>query len=215
MHRPPFDRATAAARALALATSLVALHSLSPAALAQSADSVPIAPGIRVGPTGSSRAVIDSLDVQRSAASTLSELLQARAASVGVMMSGGTLTDGGRILIRGPSTVSTSGVPLLVVDGMRMADQQDDSTSTASRLDDVALEDIATVEILRGPAAAALFGAGASSGVIVVTTKRGAGRGWHVGARAFAEGRQATSSFPRNYRGLGSSASSSSPAGSG
>lgn len=204
MHRLPTRRAASPTRALGLAVWLAVFHSLLTAPiLAQSADSVSLAPGVRAGAAGSSRAVIDSLDVQRSAASTLSELLQARAASVGVLMSGGTLTDGGRILIRGPSTINTAGVPLLIVDGMRMAEQEDDSSSTASRLDDIALDDIATVEILRGPAAASLFGAGASSGVIVVTTKRGARAGWHVGARTFADARQASASLPVNYHGLG------------
>src|SRR5215203_1344679 len=175
MHFPSNHRASPSARSLrAIALFLAGASALPEASHAQSrTDSTAIGPGIVVPAraTGGSRAVIDSIDVQRSSATTLSELLQARAASVGVLMSGGTLTDGGRVLIRGPSTITTAGAPLLIVDGMRMAERQDDSTGTSSRLDDIALDDIARVEVLRGPAAAALFGGGATSGVIVVTTK--------------------------------------------
>ena len=165
-------------------------------------DSATILPGVRAPArlVGASRAVIDSLEIARSSATTLSELLQARAPSVGVMMSGGRLTDGGRVLIRGPSTLVTGGAPLLIVDGIRVDEQEDDSISTASRLDDIAIEDIARVEILRGPAAAALFGGGASSGVILVTTKRGGTDGWRVGGRVLAAARQFRGDLPDNYQ---------------
>jgi TonB-dependent SusC/RagA subfamily outer membrane receptor len=166
------------------------------------ADSATILPGVRAPArlVGASRAVIDSLDIARSSATTLSELLQARAPSVGVMMSGGRLTDGGRVLIRGPSTLATGGAPLLIVDGIRADEQEDDSISTASRLDDIAIEDIATVEILRGPAAAALFGGGASSGVILVTTKRGGAGGWRVGGRVLTAARQFRGRLPDDWQ---------------
>ncbi|MFL5618754.1 MAG: hypothetical protein ACJ79A_10225, partial [Gemmatimonadaceae bacterium] len=82
---------------LRLALCAVAVTVAPMVARAQSAmDSASVGPGVRAPArfVGASRAVIDSLDVQRSSATTFSELLQARAASVGVMMSGGTLTDG-------------------------------------------------------------------------------------------------------------------------
>ena len=191
-------------RTLALSLAIVTAMPSTPHAQSRR-DSTVVGPGLTVPAyaTGASRAVIDSNDVRSSSATTLSELLQARAASVDVMMSGGTLTDGGRVLIRGPSSISTGGAPLLIVDGIRVADRQDDSTGTASRLDDIGLDDIATEEVLRGPAAAALFGGGAPSGVIVVTTKRGAARGWHVDGRAFADARRVTPHFPLNYDGVG------------
>ncbi|MFL5620773.1 MAG: TonB-dependent receptor domain-containing protein [Gemmatimonadaceae bacterium] len=188
---------------LRLALCVAVAVSVAPmVARAQSAlDSASLGPGVRAPArfVGASRAVIDSLDVQRSSATTFSELLQARAASVGVMMSGGTLTDGGRVLIRGPSTVTTAGAPLLIVDGVRMDEQEDDSITTASRLDDIAIDDIATVEILRGPAAGALYGGGASSGIIIVTTKRGSTAGWQSRGRLRLDSRQASWHAPDSY----------------
>jgi len=123
-------RASSSARSLRTLALYVASASALPSlSLAQArTDSTAVGPGLVVamGATGASRALIDSIDVQHSSATTLSELLQARAASVGVLMSGGTLTDGGRVLIRGPSTITTAGAPLLIVDGMRMAERQDE-----------------------------------------------------------------------------------------
>src|SRR6185369_5856245 len=76
-------------------------------------DSASVAPGVRVSARlrGASSAVVDSNDVHRAAALTLSELLQARAASVNVSMSGGSLLDGGQLLVRGPSSIRTEGTP--------------------------------------------------------------------------------------------------------
>jgi TonB-dependent SusC/RagA subfamily outer membrane receptor len=168
---------------------------------ARDADSMSVAPGVRVRAemSGTSRAVVDSTDVRHAAALTFSELLQARAASVNVMMSGGRQIDGGQLLIRGPSTLATDGAPLLIVDGIRMDEREDDDVGTSSRLDDIAIDDIATVEVLRGPSAAALYGSGASSGVLVVTTKRGH-TGWSAHVRASSEASRNGTAYAELYR---------------
>lgn len=167
-----------------------------------SRDSAAVAPGVRASSrlSGASHVVIDTSDIRRSGALTFSELLQARGASVNVMMSGGRIVDGGHVMVRGPSTFATEGAPLLIVDGMRMNEQQDDGGSTASRLDDVAVGDIATIEILRGPGAAALYGSGASAGVIVVTTKHGRPGAWRGTVRATSEARRDAGNYPDRYR---------------
>src|SRR3982751_2368503 len=171
-------------------TSLVCVRASAQGA--RDVDSVSVPPGVRVpaGMRGASRAVVDSSDVRRAAALTFSELMQARAASVNVSMSGGRLVDGGQFLVRGPSTIATEGAPMVVVDGMRMIEDEDDPVSTTTRLDDIAIDDIARVEVLRGPSAAALYGSGASAGVIVVTTKRGVAGPLRGHVRAVAEGSQ-------------------------
>jgi TonB-dependent SusC/RagA subfamily outer membrane receptor len=168
---------------------------------ARDVDSTSLAPGVRVPATlrGASRAVVDSGDVRRAAALTFSELLQARAASVDVMMRGGRQIDGGQLQIRGPSTLGTNGAPLFIVDGIRMDEREDDDIGTTSRLDDVAIDDIATVEVLRGPSAATLYGSGASSGVIVVTTKRGQ-QGWAAHLRTTSEALQDGTAYAERYR---------------
>jgi TonB-dependent SusC/RagA subfamily outer membrane receptor len=193
-------RALYIALIVGLTTSLPSARSSAQGA--RDVDSVSVAPGVRVpaGMRGASRAVVDSSDVRRAAALTFSELMQARAASVNVSMSGGRQIDGGQLLIRGPSTLTTDGAPLLIVDGIRMDEREDDVVGTTSRLDDVAIDDIATVEVLRGPSAAALYGSGASSGVLVVTTKRGRAGGWSAHVRASSETLRDATSYAERYR---------------
>ncbi|CAN5853569.1 SusC/RagA family TonB-linked outer membrane protein [soil metagenome] len=121
---------------------------------------------------------INVADVELAAVNNMSSLLQGRSAGVSVMQSGGTAGSGSRIRIRGSNSVSLSNEPLLVVDGVRVNNAaQSFSIATGgqapSRLNDLNPEDIETIEILKGPAAAALYGTAAANGVIQVTTKRG------------------------------------------
>ncbi len=74
-----------------------------------------------------------------------------------------------RIRIRGIGSISQSNDPVMIVDGVWI----DATMSQPSRLDDIDPASIETIEIIRGPSAATLFGQDAANGVIVVTTKKG------------------------------------------
>jgi TonB-dependent SusC/RagA subfamily outer membrane receptor len=81
--------------------------------------------------------------------------------------------------------------PILVIDGVRVdASQSAHGLGTGSqqrsRLDDIALRDVYRIEILRGPAAAALYGTDGAGGVIRITTTRPERR--KLSWSAFAEG---------------------------
>jgi TonB-linked SusC/RagA family outer membrane protein len=109
------------------------------------------------------------------------DLLTARAAGVQVLP--GTQTGAGtRVRIRGTSSLSLSNNPIYVIDGVRMESSTGSSTldvggTTPSRVGDLNPEEIASIEIVKGPSAATLYGTDAANGVIVITTKRGvAGR---------------------------------------
>src|SRR2546425_5012829 len=94
------------------------------------------------------------------------------------MQSSGTIGAGSRLLNRGATSLFVSNAPLLYVDGVR-ADQSpnayglDVGGQVPSRFDDLEVADIAAVDVLRGPAATALYGADAANGVVLVTTRRG------------------------------------------
>jgi TonB-dependent SusC/RagA subfamily outer membrane receptor len=115
-------------------------------------------------------------------------LISGRAAGVQVQKSGGTTGTGTRIRIRGSNSVSLSNEPLYYIDGIRMESGATSSTldiggfgqgvgSAPSRINDLNPDDIESIEIVKGPAAATLYGIQASNGVVRVTTKRGrAGR---------------------------------------
>jgi TonB-linked SusC/RagA family outer membrane protein len=130
---------------------------------------------------GNAIGTISAQDVEMASVPTTTNLLQGRSPGVTVTQYSGTAGTAQRIRIRGANSVSLSNEPLLVIDGVR-ATLTDNFTNIAtwqspSRLNDINPEDIENVEILKGPAAAALYGTAAANGVIQITTKRGrAGR---------------------------------------
>lgn len=109
------------------------------------------------------------------------DLLTGRAA--GVTVFGGTQPGAGiRVRIRGQSSLSLSNDPIYIIDGIRVEGSTGSSTVSVggtlpSRLGDLNPEEIETIEIVRGPSAATLYGTDAANGVVVITTKKGvAGR---------------------------------------
>ena len=111
-------------------------------------------------------------------AGNMSQLLTGRIPGLDVATPGGTIGSSARIRIRGASSLSLSNDPLLVIDGIRVDNSSASSTigvggQTPSRFNDLNPEDIEKVDVLKGPAAGALYGTAAANGVIQVTTKRG------------------------------------------
>ena len=116
-------------------------------------------------------------ELERAAPVNLTALLQGRATGVQVLQSSGTVGTASTIKIRGNGTISLSNTPLIYIDGSRVSNSVQSGPGvggqTTSRLNDLTLEDIESVEIVRGPSAATLYGAEAAAGVIPITTKRG------------------------------------------
>lgn len=86
-----------------------------------------------------------------------------------VTRGGGDPGAASRIRIRGIGSISQSNDPVVIIDGIWV----DATMSQPSRLDDIDPASIETIEIIRGPSAATLFGQDAANGVIVITTKKG------------------------------------------
>ncbi|HKO15662.1 MAG TPA: SusC/RagA family TonB-linked outer membrane protein, partial [Gemmatimonadaceae bacterium] len=132
--------------------------------------------------SGISIGTIDTSQLNPASVANLSTVLAARTPGVSVLSSTGSTGMGSRIRIRGSNSINLSNDPLLIVDGVRVNNQTASlafslAGQTTSRFDDLNPEDIETIEIIKGPAASALYGTAAASGVIQVTTKRGrAGR---------------------------------------
>jgi TonB-linked SusC/RagA family outer membrane protein len=139
-------------------------------------------------------AVVEKLDAARVTEVTpinnVANLIQARVAGVHLDAGSGSAGTAPRIRIRGQSSISLSNEPLVFIDGVRMDarsgagnDTQQNSQmfsvlgQSASRLNDIAPEDIESIEVVKGPAAATLYGADASAGVINIITKRGRASG--------------------------------------
>lgn len=106
----------------------------------------------------------------------LSQLLSGKAPGVTVSTSSGNVGGGIRFNVRTGAGLYGNGQPIILVDGVRINNGQlgsDVGGQFVSALADLNPEDIAKVEILKGPAATALYGTSGSNGVVLVTTKRG------------------------------------------
>ncbi|WP_345158866.1 SusC/RagA family TonB-linked outer membrane protein [Pontibacter saemangeumensis] len=98
--------------------------------------------------------------------------LSGRVAGVQISSNGGP-GSGSNIVIRGSSSVSGNNQPLVVVDGVPI--QQSSTNKYGGGISEINPEDIASMSVLKGANAAALYGARAANGVILVTTKNGSG----------------------------------------
>jgi TonB-linked SusC/RagA family outer membrane protein len=151
---------------------------------------------------------------QRLATSTtLSQLLEAQAPGVYINSPGGTTGSASRIRIRGANSLSLTNEPLLIIDGVRVSNEITQSNNMgggigvggqgSSRFNDINPDDIESIEVLKGPAAAALYGTAAASGVIQVRTKRGrpGGARWTT----YVEGgtQEEVTDFPANFSQIG------------
>ena len=141
-------------------------------------------------------AVIGSIDadevVRLAPINNVTQLLQARLPGISVTESSGTTGSAARINIRGAASINLSNQPLIFLDGVRIDGgarsllNVSGSASVGqapSALNDINPEDIERIEVVKGPAAATLYGADASAGVIQIITKKG-----RVGSRTFTQG---------------------------
>ncbi len=92
-------------------------------------------------------------------------LLQGKIAGVSVIKGSGQPGDEASIMLRGPTSITNNQNPLIIVDGV----------ITDNTLADIDALDVMSVEVVKGAAAASLYGSRAANGVIQITTKRGQG----------------------------------------
>src|SRR5688572_13950740 len=130
---------------------------------------------------GNAVTTIDASKVSESGTvNSIHQMLNARAPGVFINPSSGQVGTGSRIRIRGAASLSLSNEPLIYVDGVRINSQtatgpvnQGFQGNAISRLNDFNPDDIESIEVIRGPAAATLYGTEASGGVIQIITKKG------------------------------------------
>jgi len=145
---------------------------------------------------GASTQTVKGADIADSGRENFVNSLQGRVAGVQITSSGGTPGSSSSVIIRGATSISGNNQPLYVIDGIPMSNTtfnpigslaaksgSDPVVSTANldfanRGSDLNSEDIESMTVLKGAAAAALYGSDASNGAIIITTKKGkSGRG--------------------------------------
>jgi len=137
---------------------------------------------------------VKSKDLIDSRQTNVVNALQGKVAGVNITSSGGAPGEGAAIVIRGGTSLDGDNQPLFVIDGMIMDNSSFSesaapgagsafngllgrSVGAANRAGDLNPEDIESITVLKGPAAAALYGLRAAGGAVIITTKKGvAGR---------------------------------------
>lgn len=135
-------------------------------------------------------ATVSAAEISRIPTQTLDGALSAKFTGVTVSQNTGAPGGGISVNLRGTSTINGATQPLYVVDGVLVSNMEIQSgvnavTSAAgagsrtpqdqpsNRIADLIPSDIASIEVLKGPSAAAIYGSKASNGVVIITTKRG------------------------------------------
>lgn len=107
---------------------------------------------------------LERREMDHTSARTLADLIRGRFPGIKVVQGSGQPGEPISIRFRGPGSLSGSRAPLLVADGI----------VTEGGVDDLDPRDIEKIEMLKGSAAAAVYGARGEAGVIEITTRRGA-----------------------------------------
>lgn len=102
--------------------------------------------------------------------------IQGRAAGVQVTAASGAPGGAVTVRMRGIGSVNANNDPLWIVDGVQMARLGQSGQGSANPLASINPNDIESIDFLKDAAAAAIYGAQAANGVVVVTTKKGSGK---------------------------------------
>lgn len=134
---------------------------------------------------------VTAQDLDRTPAASIEQQLVGKIAGADIQSNSGAPGGGLQVNLRGVSTIIGSATPLYVVDGVIVSDIAVQSgadvvlssgggvgfsssqDNAANRISDLNPNDIESIEILKGAAAAAVYGSKANNGVIIITTKRG------------------------------------------
>ena len=128
---------------------------------------------------GYASTVISDDELTKAREGNLVNALAGKVAGVRVSQSSGTLGGSSKIQIRGASSISSVSSPLFVIDGMPIdntaynPDKFTGYIDGGNRAGDISVDNIESMNILKGAAATALYGARAKDGAIIITTKRG------------------------------------------
>ena len=122
---------------------------------------------------------VDNTQIENRASGDVARVLSGKASGVQVTNQGGISGSGTSVIIRGLSTFSSSNQPLFVVDGVPFQSDTNamgsftSGNNGSSRFLDLDPNNIESVNVLKGLAAATLYGSQGRNGVILITTKSG------------------------------------------
>jgi TonB-linked SusC/RagA family outer membrane protein len=120
-------------------------------------------------------AKITGKEVENQPVQSFESALQGKAPGVVVESGSGKVGQGIKVRIRGTSSISASSQPLYVVDGLPVENRSlsDAGNEPTNPLADINPNDIESIEVLKDASAAAIYGARAANGVVLISTKKG------------------------------------------
>jgi len=120
---------------------------------------------------------VDADDVVAAKEVNIVDALNSKIAGVSVVSSSGSPGASSNIRIRGSSSINGSNDPLFVIDGIPIDNSSVgnavDGVDQSNRAIDINPNDIASLTVLKGPSATALYGVRGANGAIIITTKKG------------------------------------------
>jgi len=126
---------------------------------------------------GNAVSTVNAKDIANSNATSIDQALTGKVAGAQISQNSGNPAGGISVQLRGPSSIVGGGSPLYIVDGVIVnnssAELLDLGGYSQNRLVDINPADIENIEIIKGAAAAAIYGSRASNGVVQITTKKG------------------------------------------
>ena len=126
---------------------------------------------------GSTINSVNAKDLGDGQTSSVTEALQGRISGAQITRNSGSPSSSISIRLRGPSTILGSSDPLIMIDGVIVNGDARSVVSlgsyTQNPLADIDMNDVERIEVLKGAAAAALYGSLASNGIIQIFTKKG------------------------------------------
>lgn len=127
---------------------------------------------------GNAVSTVNVSDVlSRSTVNNITEVLQAKTPGLTLMPGSGSAGTSTNYRLRGAGSLYAGTSPTIYLDGVRLNDRNQGNYTvfgqTSSALDAINPNDIESIEVIKGPAAATLYGAEAAAGVIQIITKRG------------------------------------------
>jgi TonB-linked SusC/RagA family outer membrane protein len=141
-------------------------------------------------------ATVSSKQIENTPTTSLEQAIQGKAAGVFIQSDNGKLGQGIQVRVRGSSSVSAGTQPLYVLDGIPITtDNLSSTTAPTNPIADINFNDVESVQILKDASASAIYGARASNGVVVITTKKG-----KAGATKINFNAQFGSSTPSRHR---------------
>ena len=118
-------------------------------------------------------ASVGAESIKKSVPTSIDQVLAGRAAGVSIQANSGTPGAASTIRIRGINSLNATSQPIFVIDGVVIEASSSDDNGNSNPLATINPSDIVSMDILKDASATAIYGARASNGVIMITTKRG------------------------------------------